>query len=355
MTEIRTHQTEHVTAQASLDSELVAAGCQLTDAGGILRSVLAGSGDCIKILDLEGRLQFMSEGGKRVMEVEDFSKLKGCPWPDFWEGEGNASAMAALASARAGTTATFNGEATTAKGNLRYWDVTVSPITDALGRPQQILSISRDVTAHREALQRQKWLADELAHRVKNTFAVVLAIANQTLRGADPQREREVLNSRLIALSRAQDILTQAEFTAAPIMTVVEKSLSPYRMEHDRFQIEGPVVELPAKQALALALALHELATNAVKYGALSVDGGRVSVVWSINASGDEPRFRFSWRELGGPPVSTPKSPGFGSRLIRGVLANDFGGKVHLTYEHDGMGCELDAPLDRVSSPSEPA
>src|ERR1700710_2646558 len=130
----------------SLNGELIAAGAGLAGNDDVLRSVLAGCGDCIKILDLEGRLQFMSEGGKRVMEVEDFGKLKGCPWPDFWDGQGNTDALRAVAEAKAGGIGRFKGTANTAKGNQRYWDVQVSPILGDDGRPSHLLSISRDIT-----------------------------------------------------------------------------------------------------------------------------------------------------------------------------------------------------------------
>ena len=145
--------------------------------------MLAGCGDCIKVLDLEGRLQFMSDGGKRVMEVDDFSLLKGCPWPDFWVGEGNQQAIAAVEAAKAGETARFRGAANTARGNPRYWDVQVSPIFDDGGRPAHLLSISRDITEEWEAAQRERFLAEELVHRAKNAFTMVLAIAAQTFRG----------------------------------------------------------------------------------------------------------------------------------------------------------------------------
>jgi two-component sensor histidine kinase len=356
MTELQNLQNRNLAAQTSLNSKLAAAGFEITDAGSILRSVLAGSGDCIKILDLDGGLQFMSEGGKRVMEVDDFSKLKDCPWPAFWEGAGNASAIEALASARAGNTATFSGAATTAKGTPRYWEVTVAPITDAQGRPQQILSISRDVTRYCEAIKNQKFQSDELARRAKNTFAIAIAITNQTLLGIDPAGERATLNSRLAALNDAQNTLIQGKLHAAPIMTVVQASLSPYRIAQDQFIISGPAIELHAKQALALALALHELATNAIKYGALSSDKGTVEVTWSIvETARPAPAhfhgspFYFQWLESGGPPVSDPKRSGFGSRLIKGLLTNDFGGTVNLTYERSGVQCDLVTLLDSTN------
>jgi two-component sensor histidine kinase len=207
--------------QQALNAELEAAGADLNNKDEILRSVLSGCGDCIKILDMDGRLQFMSEGGKRVMEVEDFSALKGCPWPDFWKGQGNADAHAAIASAKAGKIANFRGAANTAKGSPRYWDVTVSPINGTDGRPYQILSISRDVTIQHELEERQQLLAGELVHRIKNTLAVAVGIARQTLRGIDPKAERDALTSRLVALSKAQDILIQSSSSRAAIEMVI--------------------------------------------------------------------------------------------------------------------------------------
>jgi two-component sensor histidine kinase len=334
-------------ANEALNAELLAGGADLSRKDEILRSVLAGCGDCIKILDLDGRLQFMSEGGKRVMEVDDFSILKGCPWPDFWEGQGNADAHAAIAAAKAGEIGNFKGAANTAKGTSRYWDVTVSPIRGADGKPSQILSISRDVTIQHELEQRQNWLASELAHRIKNTLAVVIAISNQTLRGKeDPKTERDALTSRLIALSDAQDLLTESSWRAAPIRMVIEGALAPYRPGQGRIHLSGPDFDLEWKQALALALAIHELATNAIKYGALSEEVGRIDIDWKRTASSEGvPAFALEWRESDGPPVIQPKSKGFGSRLIEGLLAKDFGGSVSLTYAPAGFECRLTTAL----------
>lgn len=131
----------------ALNDELRAADPALVGNDDVLRAVLSGCGDCIKILDLDGNLQFMSEGGKRVMEVEDFGALKGCPWPDFWAGQGNADAREAVADARRGEIGRFRGPADTAKGNPRYWDVQVSPILAPDGAVSHLLSISRDITA----------------------------------------------------------------------------------------------------------------------------------------------------------------------------------------------------------------
>jgi PAS domain S-box-containing protein len=115
----------------------------------LLQTLLASSGDCIKILDLEGNLIFMTEGGMRIMEVTDFSAIKGCPWPDFWQDQGNIDAKAALATALAGKTGHFQGFAITMAGTLKWWDVTVTLVRDADGNPDKLLSVSRDISASR--------------------------------------------------------------------------------------------------------------------------------------------------------------------------------------------------------------
>ena len=335
-------------AVASLNAELDAAGPGLTGNDDLLRSVLSGCGDCIKILDLDGRLQFMSEGGKRVMEVDDFSPLKGCPWPDFWRGQGNLDATLAVEAAKVGQTARFKGAADTAKGTPRYWDVQVSPIFGADGKPAHLLSISRDITEEwrvtaelKDAAERQAVLTGELQHRIKNTLAMVGAIANQTIRGEDVRSAREAFAARLMILSQAHDILTQTSWASAPIHEVVTRAVAAHRSADRRIRVSGPEVELEPKPALALALAIHELATNAVKYGALSVKG-KVEIAWSNDA---ESGFRFSWTESGGPHVAEPGKKGFGSRLIEGVLAADFEGEVRTCYRPGGVVCELIAPM----------
>ncbi|HYI31170.1 MAG TPA: HWE histidine kinase domain-containing protein [Bradyrhizobium sp.] len=339
-----------------LRSELTAAGDGLADNEDVLRSVLAGCGDCIKILDLDGRLQFMSEGGKRVMEVDDFGPLKGCPWPDFWAGDGSTDARRAVEVAKAGGIGRFKGPANTAKGNPRHWDVQVSPIMGADGKPSHLLSISRDITEEwravtelKESVERQEVLALELQHRIKNTLAMVGAIANQTMQGDSVANAREAFAARLMTLSRAHDLLTQSSWASAPIRDVVEGALAAHRTGRSQISVSGPDLHLTAKQALALAVAIHELATNATKYGALS-GRGSVAVAWSDRPAGGVETFSFTWTESGGPAVTEPEKKGFGSRLIEKMLPNDFGGQVRTSYRPDGVVCELTSPLGRLNS-----
>ena len=338
------HQTSLIDL---LNRELNAASPALVGNDDLVRGILAGCGDCIKILDLDGRLQFMSDGGKRVMEVDDFSKLKGCPWPDFWAGEGNAQARAAVAEAKAGRTGRFQNAANTAKGTPKYWDVQVSPIFDDTGVVTHMLSISRDITvewqaqeAQRTHMERQRFLTEELTHRVKNTLATVLGIAGQTFRGDENREARNNFAARIKTMGAAYNVLTEASWSDSCIQRIVTGALAPYQTGEGRISIEGPAFNIRPGHALTLALAMNELATNAVKYGALSGDDGAVALSWK----NDGERFTVDWRETGGPAVTLPTSTGFGTRLVKTMLAQDFGGKVELTYDPAGVVCRLDAP-----------
>lgn len=311
---------------------------QLRESEAFMRDVLVASNDCIKVLDLDAKLVFMSEGGKRVMEVSDFGAIAGCPWPDFWEGAGNLAAKEAIASAQAGVASAFQGYADTMKGSRRYWDVQVSPIIGADGTPERILSISRDVTELKAAEEARAVLAQELAHRMKNAFAMVQAIVTQTLRQAKSMEEgRAAVSQRLSALGRAQDILTRSNFTEADIHDVVATAIEPHRVVEDRIAWSGPHFVLTSQQALGLSLAIHELATNAAKYGALSNEAGRVVMVWKI-ADG---AFAFDWVETGGPAVDPPGTRGFGSKLIERIVASYFEGEGRLIFDPAGIRFRL--------------
>ncbi|QYA05064.1 PAS domain-containing protein [Rhizobium sp. B21/90] len=585
----------------------------------LLEAVLSASDDCIKILDLEGHLLFMSEGGKRVMEVDDFDSLKGYPWPDFWADESNVAARNAVAIAASGRPARFTGSAKTARGNDRFWDVQVLPLVDSGGRPTQLLSISRDISeghaaeakvaeliaaeqeaakaeadtlrrmlldapsfmcvlegpdhvfkitnkaylqlvGHRDligvpvrrafpdvegqgffepldevyvtgepfigrsvsfAIQRsqdapyeeaflnfvyqpifsaegvvtgifvegsdvtdlknvelalrrkdlqlelaldavgmgvwectvvdghfvdikederartllhrladeeatfdnftsrvhpddrlalaesaaqaldpsgsgildvqyrmlerpgmpsrwvharaktvtfdgltkfvgtvrdvtdrkddearQQLVSGELQHRIKNLLAMVSAIATQTLRGDDIADRRETFNARLHVLAQAQNLLMATTFESAGIHDTLRAALAPHGGSDGRFDIDGSHFEMTPKQSLSMALTLHELATNATKYGALSNDAGRVRISWHLaKASDGRQDLNFVWQESGGPAVSEPTTKGFGSRLISRVLAADFLGDVRIIYPSGGVVCTLTAKL----------
>ncbi|WP_019906521.1 PAS domain-containing protein [Methylobacterium sp. 77] len=601
-----------------------------------MRSVLASSADCIKVLDLDTRVTFMSEGGMRVMEVSDFNAIKGCPWPDFWCDQGNVDALAAIAAAKAGGTGHFRGQANTMAGNARWWDVQVTPILDTEGRPERLLSVSRDITIQKSAeqlisasemrwrglftsmqegfflgelvrdaagrafdyrfleinpafarqsglpeesvgrtirdfvpdieqelidryasvvetgepnlfeitvpglgrtfevraghesderfsclfldvterkqsetrrlaiaelgdrlrhlsdpvaisfaaaeimgrtlglshagygavdqeretilvgrgwsapglaridglhqfreygsyidelktgmavliedaasdlrtsqdadsltsisirallnlpvMERERfvalfyaakdashaWTAEEvsfvrnvadrtraaiarieaeaqqrvlnleLSHRMKNMLAMVQSIATQTMRNAtDVATAKDVLAGRLIALGKSHDLLLGGSLGDTPLKTLIESALEAHKDKPDRFSIRGPALNVGAKAAMSLALILHELATNAAKYGALSTDTGGVAIVWDIRESRSEgtDQVLLRWVEAGGPPVEPPTRTGFGTRLIGRGLAGNFGGEVSLDYRTSGVVCTIEASL----------
>lgn len=599
-----------------------------------MRSVLASSADCIKVLDLDGGLTFMSEGGRKVMEVSDFNHIKGCPWPSFWQGRGNADALAALAAARDGRIGHFQGRADTFLGNAKWWDVQVTPIFGPDGRPERILSVSRDITerrsfeerlatseAHwrglferlsegfvvgevvrdttgritdwryvdvnsawgrlvgiapadvvgrtvrevipgvedawvdefadvvetgepvtfvrqvgtlarwyegrafplgsgrfgvifmevtervqadarrsgllefgerlrsaigtdaiamaasailgrvlgvgrvgygtvgpdgegfvveedwtapdfptlagryrmddyglyaedlrqgrtvvigdvredprtaasaatleavsartlvnvpivekgrtvavlyvnddrprswgepevafirqiaeltrqaverRRAEERQDLLNHELSHRLKNTMAMVVSIAHQTLRSVSERGPVEAFEKRIQALASAHDLLLRKDWTAADLRSVCREVLGT-AAEARRFTLDGPDVALGPSAALSASLLLHELATNAAKYGSLSGEEGEVEVRWWIDGDAGEPGLVLRWREHGGPPVVAPTRRGFGSRLIRTGLVGT--GEVDVTYHTEGLVAAMRAPLVEV-------
>ncbi len=208
--------------------------------------------------------------------------------------------------------------------------------------------VMRDVTDRRRAEELQRLMINELNHRVKNTLATVQSVAGQTLRNAeDLDDARDSLTRRLLALARGHDILTRESWDGAELADIVA-SVAAAHGEPDRFVLDGPAVRLAPKAALALSMALHELMTNAAKYGALSNADGQVRLTWrrSRETAGD--RLQLRWEETDGPPVNAPTRQGFGTRLITGGLARELGGEVRLDYPSGGVVCEIDAQLART-------
>jgi two-component sensor histidine kinase len=206
---------------------------------------------------------------------------------------------------------------------------------------------ARRAQAERSAAEgRLTTLVGELAHRNRNALAVIMAIVSQSARGAQSADEAEqVINARLHALMRAQDVVLKGDGAAAGLKPLLERALEPFDLE--RFDIApGPEVMLQSDVAIGLGLLFHELATNALKYGALSVADGRVRIAWTDGAG----LARFTWREAGGPAVAAPTQEGFGSRLIATALVPQ-GGKAERRFEADGVICELAIPLATPSAP----
>ena len=198
-----------------------------------------------------------------------------------------------------------------------------------------------DITERKKAEETQRLLVGELTHRVKNTLATVQALATQTLHSISEQ-EKTAFLARLHALGAAHEVLTRDGWERAPVRDIIQRALQPFATE--RIKIDGPYAPLDASRSMLLTMALHELATNAAKYGALSSDTGQISINWTALDTGDD-FIRLYWQEQGGPTVQPPVQKGFGSRLIE----NSFE-KACIDYAPDGLACILDIRIDQSQS-----
>lgn len=225
----------------------------------------------------------------------------------------------------------------------RVLDLYASRLDDSDTR---LAVIFQDITERRRADEHRKALMGELNHRVKNTLAVIQSIASQTLGQAETMEEaRAAFSARLVNLAKAHDVLTRESWVSANLAEIVADTVKPHAGGEDRFRIKGQDVQLSSGPALAIAMALHELGTNAAKYGALSTPQGYVDIVWEMKGTDDHRRLILHWQESGGPQVVPPKRKGFGSRLIERVLAAELRGEVRIEYEPSGVACTIDAPM----------
>ena len=222
------------------------------------------------------------------------------------------------------------------------------------GGARRMAGVSLDVTERKRAEERQKLLLNELNHRVKNTLAAVQSIAAQTLRNTpDVEAFQPAFEARLLALSHTHDLLTRGHWEAANLADILEMELRPHagRRAGGGARIllrpKGDV-RLAPKAAVALGMAIHELAVNAVKYGALSVPGGQVRVSSGVAGAGRARKLSVDWTETGGPPVTPPERRGFGARLLEQGLAAELGGKVEMTFRPEGLNCRMELPLQAL-------
>jgi two-component sensor histidine kinase len=203
----------------------------------------------------------------------------------------------------------------------------------------------------REAADKlQKLILEELHHRIKNTLATVSAIASQSLRTADSlEHGQQAIESRLLALGRAHDLLLQARWSSASLMHIVQGATEPYDSKSEgKFSIEGPDLNITSGAVIALAMTLNELCTNTTKFGALSTPAGRVEIAWTIDASNE--RLHLTWAEKNGPEVHAPTRRSFGTRLME-TLGKQLKGEVELTYAPEGFIYALDVPLSSLKPP----
>jgi PAS domain S-box-containing protein len=236
-------------------------------------------------------------------------------------------------------------------GSLFWAALYISPVRDESGDVVQHFASFMDLTRQKKEQAQSTMMINELNHRVKNTLATVQSIVWQALlKAADPEVIRQYIESRLLALSRSHDLLTRENWEGAGLRDLINESLEPFGVANgrtERFLVTGPIIRIPPNATLALGIAFHELATNAVKYGAFSNESGSIMIAWTIEPTPQGDRLILQWQEKNGPLVTPPSRRGFGSRVIERGLAHELGGMVNLDYRADGVVCTINIPAPR--------
>jgi PAS domain S-box-containing protein len=303
-----------------------------------LEAVLESVSDAFYALDSDWRYVVFNRAAEEYFGAARKAVLGRDMWEIFPQGLGTPFEGYCRAAMDQGVSTTF--ETTSRLRPDRVVELRIVPM-----RGGGVAITLTDITERKTADARQRLLVNELNHRVKNSLATVQAIAAQSLRGPEvPPEVRERFMARLMALASANDVLVARTWSGATLASVAAQMARPHG-DAERFAIEGPEVHLAPQTATAMALGLHELATNAAKYGALSTPEGRVSLSWTLDGEGEARRLRLAWRESGGPAVAAPGPSGFGSRLIERGLAAELRAEVKLAFEPAGVLFTLAAPL----------
>ncbi|HKG99482.1 MAG TPA: PAS domain S-box protein, partial [Bradyrhizobium sp.] len=315
-----------------------------------LAAIVASSDDAIISKTLDGLITSWNAGAARIFGYEA-SEMIGqsitriIP-PELYEEE-----QQILAQLKRGEHIDHYETVRLAKDGRRLdISVTVSPLRDKWGRIVGASKVSRDITERKDAEKLQRLLIDELNHRVKNTLATIQAVANQSLRRAkSPEDFVSSFTGRVQALAKANTLLTHTSFQGAELMDLVSEQVLLGRADDNRISCSGPRLMLGSQVAIHLGLILHELATNARKYGALSVPNGRLSVIWEVRTNGGRNLF-LQWMESDGPNVTAPTERGFGTTLLEQAL-QAHGGEASIRYAANGVTGQIKIPLPEQDQP----
>jgi len=227
-------------------------------------------------------------------------------------------------------------------GGLIDISLTISPIKDGAGRVIGASKIARDIGEQKRSELQRDLLIAELSHRVKNTLATVISIARQSFANPDPVEARRSFDARIRGLARTHSRLAEANWSGVSLDAIVADEVGPYRRDDGKnLRLSGPAIVLNPKAALLVGMAIHELATNAAKHGALSAKNGVVNVEWRVDADGS---LKIGWRESGGPTVKAPTRSGFGRLLLERVLSSDLHGAVEMTFAPEGLSFIISIP-----------
>jgi PAS domain S-box-containing protein len=312
-----------------------------------LASIVESSDDAIISIDLDGIITSWNSGAERVYGYtaeETIGKPVLMLIPSNRHDEGPAILERIKRGERVEHYETVRQRK---QGSVIDISLTVSPIRNAQGKIIGASKVSRDIVERKLAQDHQQFLIRELEHRAKNLFAVILSVINRTLvEGQTLAAAKEVLTGRVMALAEAHAILSEAAWRGAPLAEIIQRNFAGFSK---RLEVRGCDIILNTPAAQQFALAVHELATNAAKYGALSIPGGRVSIECDVKRANGDGTFSFVWKEAGGPPVSAPNRKGFGSVILVDG-AKQFASHVALNYEPVGLRYEFQCPLSAIEA-----
>jgi PAS domain S-box-containing protein len=305
-----------------------------------LRDIMESINDAFYAVDREWRFTYVNRRTEELWGRKREDLMGKVYWEEFPQAVGSKAYQAHVSAME--RRAPVHLEAMSAI--IHQWlDISIYPTMDG-----GLSVYFRNIADRKRAEEHRELLIHELNHRVKNTLATVQSIAAQTLRNAGVSPETKgALEERLFALSRAHNVLTRENWEGAALREIVAQAIEPYRGgDQDRLRSVGPDVRLAPRSALAVAMALQELATNALKHGSLSQAAGRVDINWSLDPKPNGVQLRLRWEESCGPVVQPPQRRGFGTRLIERSLAQDLGGEVTIAFPATGVVCIIDVPLE---------
>jgi PAS domain S-box-containing protein len=316
-----------------------------------LASIVASSDDAIISKTLDGRITSWNASATRIFGYHA-NEMIGQPITRIIPPELHAEESKIIARLKLGERIDHYETVRVAKDGRRIdMSLTTSPLRDKSGRVIGASKVGRDITERKQAEQLQRTLTNELIHRIKNTLATVQAIATQSLlRAKSPSGFVSSFTGRVQALAKAHTLLTKTMMQGTDVTELVSEQVLLGVSDDNRISCSGPLLVLDAQQALHLALVLHELATNARKYGALSVPNGRLSVSWQMRTNGGR-NLLLLWKESSGPKVTAPSERGFGSTLIEQTL-RAHGGEASVHYNTDGVTWEIKLPITENTRPS---
>jgi PAS domain S-box-containing protein len=316
-----------------------------------LSAIVEYSHDAILSQDVDGVITSWNEGARRLFGYSK-EEIIGQPVIILVPPERRSEEQAILEKLRAGEpTSNFETIRLRKDGEFVHVSLAVSPIRDAGGAIVGASKIARDIGERLRLAEQQRLMLGEMQHRVKNLTAVIEALAWQSRPSGEPAVDAflTAFLARLRALLSTGELVVSSSMRHAQLDRVFELVLRPFvdPAKASPIHIEGPSVSVPEQTAGALALAAHELATNALKYGALKAPGGRISLAWSVEPQADRRKLRVTWKETGGPEIEgAPERQGFGSRVIRAAAAQEREGKTLIAFERDGLRCTLEFLVD---------